>query len=225
ERGTRQIHLAADLDPAGRAAFQRKRNRADRADVGGDISAARPVASRRATQQRSVVIRERDAQAIDLELGNVGRAGRVRKDPRTIRRRRQGGSLWTRRILETAPHALAKRAQFLLVVRVVEAEHRDDMLDGSEAFGRPPGHALRRRVRCSSQRRSASGSGKARAPYEDTGQSGGPSSGVPSSCPPTSANARYAVCPNSTNRTRRIECSDAARARTAPIMIRAHSSS
>ena len=87
ERGTRQIHLAADLDPAGRAAFQRKRNRADRADVGGHIFAARPVASRRATHQRSVFIRERDAQAIDLELGYVRHVGRVRKDPPYIRRR------------------------------------------------------------------------------------------------------------------------------------------
>src|SRR5207237_6520544 len=39
-----------------------------------------------------------------------------------------------------------ERAELLVVVRVVEAEHRHEMLDGREPFDRPPRHALGRRI-------------------------------------------------------------------------------
>ena len=44
------------------------------------------------------------------------------------------------------PDALVERAQLLVVVRVVEAEHRDDVLDGREAVGGLAGDALGRRI-------------------------------------------------------------------------------
>src|SRR5437588_186061 len=83
------------------------------------------------------------------------------------------------------------------------------MLDGREAFGRPPGHALRRRV----------GGDEVRMLRLE------PLELVEQMVELLVRDLRTAGGPNSTNRTRRIECSDAARARTAPIMIRAHSSS
>ena len=43
-------------------------------------------------------------------------------------------------------HALVEGAQLLVVVGVVEAEHRREVLDGREAVDRPPGDALRRRI-------------------------------------------------------------------------------
>ena len=101
--------------------------RADRPDVGGHVLAARAVAARRAAHEHAVLVGQRDAQAVDLQLGDVG-----------DRRVAQAGAL---------PHALVEGAQLLLVVGVVEAEHRRQMLDRREALGGPAGDALRRRVR------------------------------------------------------------------------------
>jgi hypothetical protein len=44
------------------------------------------------------------------------------------------------------PDPLVKRAQLGLVVGLVEAEHRHQMVDRGESFDRPAGHALRRRI-------------------------------------------------------------------------------
>ena len=54
-----------------------------------------------------------------------------------------------RRIAEPGPltHALVERAQLLLVVRVVEAQHRHEVLGRGEAVDRPAGDALCRRIR------------------------------------------------------------------------------
>ena len=76
--------------------------------------------------QHAVLVGERDAQAVDLQLGDVG----------------------DRRVAEARAlsHALVERAQLVLVVGVVEAEHRLQVLDGREPFDRAAGDALRRRV-------------------------------------------------------------------------------
>ena len=73
-----------------------------------------------------VDVGQRDAQAVDLQLGDVG----------------HGGVAHARAL----PDALVEGAQLVLVVGVVEAEHRRQVLDGREAFDRPSRDALRRRI-------------------------------------------------------------------------------
>ena len=124
ERRAREVHLAADLDAIVRPASQRERDRADRAHVRGDLLTARAVAARRRAQQASAFVRERNAQAVDFQLGDVGDL-------------LEPGAL---------AHALVEGAQLLLGVRVVETEHRHHVLDGVKAFDRAACHALRRRV-------------------------------------------------------------------------------
>ncbi len=212
ERRARQVHLAADLDAPRGAAAQRQRNRANRADIGGHVLAARAVAAGGAAAQRSVLVSERDAQAVDLELGHV-----------------RDGILATFGALSDA---LVERAQFLVVVGVVEAEHRHEVLDRVEAFDGTSGNALRRRIDGDEigvvglellelvqqrvelrvgdlgivvdvialfMRRSPERLALLEAPeklarlqrsYDDSAQSSGPSSGAPSTSPATSADRR-----------------------------------
>ncbi len=70
----------------------------DRPDVGRHVLAARPVAARRAAHEAAVLVRQRDAQAVNLHLGDVrdvsgagarrpfARARRTRAIPRRCRR-------------------------------------------------------------------------------------------------------------------------------------------
>ena len=96
----------------------RERNRTHGAHVLRDVFAAHAVAARGAANEMAVLVGERDAQAVDLQLGDV--ANRV-------------GSA------QPAPHALVEGAQFLFVVGVVERQHRGEVLDGGKAStGRPP---------------------------------------------------------------------------------------
>ena len=98
ERRARQVHLAADLDaPARRrrAATAESRGSCGRC---GHVLAADAVAARRAAHQPAVLVGERDAQAVDLQLGDVrdrrvadaralaGRARRTRAAPLRCRR-------------------------------------------------------------------------------------------------------------------------------------------
>ena len=122
----REEEFAADLQPSGGAALQRQRNRADGADVGGDVFATNAVTARSAARQPAVLISQRDTETIDLQLGHVI-DGRV-PEPGTL------------------PNAFIERAQLGLVVGVVETEHRGDVFDGWERGGRPSGDTLRRRV-------------------------------------------------------------------------------
>ena len=69
----RQVDLAANFDPAGRTRrCSDERDGADGADVGGDVLAAHAVAARRAADQPAVLVGQRDAEAVDLQLGDVG---------------------------------------------------------------------------------------------------------------------------------------------------------
>jgi hypothetical protein len=125
ERRARQVDLAAHLEAAGRHVAERQRDRANRAHVGGDVFPAHAVAPRRAADEPAVLVRQGDAETVDLQLGDV--------------RHR----LVSARALA---HALVEGPQLGLGVRVVEAEHRARVLDGGEALGDAPAHALRGRV-------------------------------------------------------------------------------
>src|SRR5204863_287063 len=121
EGGSREVDLAADLDPRGWSAAERERNRTNGADVRGHFVAARAVAPRGAAEQPSLLIGERDAQAVDLELGDV-RHGCL-AEPAGL------------------PDPLVERTKLAFVVRVVEAEHRRHVLDRLEALHRTAGDA------------------------------------------------------------------------------------
>src|SRR5262249_23493924 len=62
ECGSGQIDFAADFHSALWRAAQRERNRANGAHVSGNILPVYPVASRRAADQTSILVRERDAE-------------------------------------------------------------------------------------------------------------------------------------------------------------------
>ena len=127
ERRARQVDLAAHFDarPSGppRSASGIARIVRTFAVTSSPRAA---VAARRAAHQPAVLVGQRDAQAVDLHLGDVG-----------DRRVAQAGAL---------PHALVERLQLVVVVGVVEAEHRDEVLDGLESLDRPARDALRRRI-------------------------------------------------------------------------------
>ena len=126
ERRARQIHFAADLEPAVGRAAELQRNRANRSDIRGHFFAAHAVAAGRPAHEASGLVRQRDAQAVDLQL----------RDIRDV-------SLSEAR---ASAHAFVEGAQLLVVVGVVEAEHRHEMLDGVEPFDRTSGNALCRRI-------------------------------------------------------------------------------
>ena len=177
--------------------------------------------------RHAVLVGQRDAEAVDLELGDVGH-----------RRVAQAGAL---------AHALVEGAQLVVAVDVVEAEHRHGVLDGLEAVDGPAGHALGRRIGgdelrmiaprgararaaagrtprrrspgrsgCSSAPRGGGSPPEARAragrgTWNDVRAPGGPRYPArrprpdPAARGPTSANVSYAWRPNSTNRTSRSE--------------------
>ena len=127
ERTPRQVDLAADLDRPWRAAVEPQRKRADDADVRGHVLASHAVSAGDATRQHAIDVRQRDAQAVDLQLGDV-----------VDRRVPAACSL---------SDSLVERAELVFAVGVVEAEHRLKVLGGLEAFDRATADALRRRVR------------------------------------------------------------------------------
>src|SRR5688500_14982447 len=71
-------------------------------------------------------ILQRDAEAVDLQFGDV----------------------WNRafEVLEPAPQPLVERLQLIFVVRVVQAEHWLSVADGRKAVSRPAADALRRGI-------------------------------------------------------------------------------
>ena len=106
--------------------LEARRDPLDGADVGGHVFAAHAVAARRAALQHAVLVGQRDAEAVDLQLGDV-----------VDRPVAEAGG---------AAQAFVEGAQVVFVVGVVEAEHRREVRDGREGFGGPAGDALRRRV-------------------------------------------------------------------------------
>ena len=70
EGGDRQVDLAAHFDQL-RRVLDPQRDRADRAQVLGDVLADPAVAAGGAADQHAVLVGERDRQAVDLRLGRV----------------------------------------------------------------------------------------------------------------------------------------------------------
>ena len=108
ERLGREEHLAAHLD-VGRhrvllGAGQPVRDDLDRADVGGDVLADPAVAAGDAAGQHAVLVRQRDRQAVDLELAQElglrrrprGGSGRARTRAPRARTRCRGSSCRSR---------------------------------------------------------------------------------------------------------------------------------
>ena len=126
ERFARQEDLAAHLDASSendpRPHFQPQRDGSNRPQVRGDVLAARAVASRRASDEAAVLVGQRNADAVDLQLRDVGDV-----PPRVLP--------------EPAADAVVERPQLFLRVRVIQAEHRLRVFDGLEAGGRAPAHA------------------------------------------------------------------------------------
>jgi hypothetical protein len=104
-----------------------QRNRPNHPHVRCHVFADDPVPASDASNQSALLIRESDAQAVNLELRYV-RELRVLREP------------------EATADAAVELAELVLAVGIVEAEHRHQMRDGLEAFGGPATHALCRRV-------------------------------------------------------------------------------
>ena len=127
KRAIRQVDLAANLETCRRDAAQAQRNRPDGPDVDRHVFALHAIAAGDAPDEAAVLIGQRDAESVDLQLRDVGDA-RVGVEAQAL------------------PHPLVERAQLALVVGVVEAQQRLGMGDGREALCGPPRHPLRRRL-------------------------------------------------------------------------------
>ena len=129
ERRARQVHLAANLHPLRRGRHRQPfRDAVNDGHVGRHVFAGDAVAAGDAAREPPALVGEREADAVDLQLGDVGERGLDRP-------------------VETAADAAVKVAQLGLVVGVLEAEHRDEMIDFREALRRPSADADGRRVR------------------------------------------------------------------------------
>ena len=115
EVGDRQVDLAAHFDQR-RGILDAQRDRADRAQVLGDVLADPAVAAGCAADEHAVLVGERDRQAVDLRLARVAELGGADVEP-----------------LEVVADAGLPGAQLLLVAGVGEGEHRLGVLDLLEA--------------------------------------------------------------------------------------------
>src|SRR6185312_1381151 len=118
EHFSRNVDLATDFHARGVRPSQLERDRTNGPDVRRDLFAADPVAPRRAANERPVLVGERQAQTVDLQL----------RDVVDLFGRLTGGR-------EAASHARVELTELLFGVRVVEAEHRFRVLDRVEAGG------------------------------------------------------------------------------------------
>ena len=126
----REIDLTPDLDATRHVLSKPERDRADRADVARHLLARRSVASRGRAHKRTVLVGQGDAHAVDLQLGDV--VDGVGKCPRL------GQSL---------THAFIEGPELVLVIGVVQAEHRLGVANALESVARPAADPLRRRIR------------------------------------------------------------------------------
>jgi hypothetical protein len=128
EVGDRQVDLAADLDQGG-AVVDPQRDCLDRAQVLGHVLPHAAVAAGGAADQHSVAVGEGDRQPVDLRLGRVAELLSADVEP-----------------LQVVSDPRLPGAQFVLVSRVGQREHRLRMLDPLEAVERRRSDPLRRRV-------------------------------------------------------------------------------
>jgi hypothetical protein len=136
ELGLGHEHLAPGLD-RGRLREPR-RDCLDRAQVGRDVLAGRAVATCGAEREPPLLVAQRDRQAVDLELRDVGQAV---------------GGLGGGCEAQPPPDAGVEGAQLVVAERVREAQHRALVADLREAPpSRRAAHLLGRRVRCDQRR-------------------------------------------------------------------------
>ena len=118
-------HLAAHLEqPRGVRGAQPERDALDRAQVGGDVLALVPVASRRALREHAAFVNEADRESVELGLAGV----------------------FDRSGTEPLANAPVERLDLLVLEGVVEREHRDAMSHRPERLQRRRPHPQRRRV-------------------------------------------------------------------------------
>ena len=124
----RHVHFAANLDHFGRRLVvgpQSEWNVVNSPQVGGDVVATLPVASRRAECEQAVFVRQRHRHAVDLLLDHV--AGFFTTEP--------------------SANAAVEIAKIVLVVGVVDGQHRHGVADRLEPLQRLSTDTLRRAVR------------------------------------------------------------------------------
>ena len=101
-------------------ALELLRDLLDRAQVLGDVLAGDTVATRRADDEATVLVLQRDGETVELGFGDE--ADRTGNEPLDAR---------------------SPREQLLVRERVVERQHRHPVLDGREGRrGRPPGRCV-----------------------------------------------------------------------------------
>ena len=128
EVGARQVYLAAHLEQS-RRALHAQRDGLDRAQVLRHVLAQLAVAASGAAHQRTVLVHERDRQAVDLRLGLV-------LDSRVLHPL----------LLQQVVHACLPGAELVLVARVGERQHRLEVRHLLELRERLGANALGRRV-------------------------------------------------------------------------------
>ncbi len=124
----RHVQLAPDLQQR-RRVLDVQRDRADGAQVVGDVLAHLPVPAGGAALEHPVAVDKRDRQAVDLRLDHVGEARLSRPFAR-----------------EVVAHPLDPRAQLVLRARVGERQHGLQVRDLLQPADRGAPHALRGRV-------------------------------------------------------------------------------
>jgi hypothetical protein len=130
EGGQRQVDLAAHLHHRRRPrATQAQRQRADGAQVGGDVLPHLAVAARSADREEAVAVGERDGETVDLGLDHVPQRDVVVSPA-----------------LEKAPVALVPRQQLVPVAGVGQREHRLQVAHLLELLQGRGADALGRRV-------------------------------------------------------------------------------
>ena len=128
EVGDRQVDLAAHFDQL-RRLLDPQRDRADRAQVLGDVLADPAVAAGGAAGEHTVLVGERDRQPVDLRLGRVAELRGADVEP-----------------LQVVADPRLPGPQLLLVAGVGEREHRLGVLDPLEAVERRGADPLGGRV-------------------------------------------------------------------------------
>ncbi len=122
------VDLAPHLDQRG-CVLDPQRDRADRAQVVGDVLADLPIAARSPPLERAVPVEQADRETVDLRLDDVGEAG-----------------LLDALAGEVVAHPLDPRPQLVPRAHVAERQHRLQMADFLEARDRLTADSLRRRV-------------------------------------------------------------------------------
>ncbi len=128
ELGLGHEDFAASLER--RRLGQPGRDDRDRAQVGGDVLAGRPVTARGTLDEPTALVAQADRQAVDLELGHVAKLRR---------------GLGRRRKPEPLARARIERPQLVVAERVGQRQHRSTVADLVERASRRPAHALGRR--------------------------------------------------------------------------------